>query len=409
MTDAVERFLKYVRIDTRSDPSGEGSPSSTNQLDLARVLVEELNEIGLQEVNLDENGFVTAVLPGNVPHTVPVIAWIAHLDTSPDYSGKDVRPRIVEKYDGGDIVLDAVGGVVLSPRDFPELLDYTGQTLITTDGSTLLGADDKAGVAEIMAAVEHLVRNPSIPHGTLKVAFTPDEETGKGADRFDAASLGADFAFTLDGGPLGEINFENFNAASAKITFQGRSVHPGSAKGKMVNALQVAFAFHSLLPAADRPEMTEDYEGFFHPVHLTGAVDAASLSYIIRDHDRQKFEARKALALDIAGRLNAQYGAGTVHVEIKDQYFNMKEKIEPVMHIVETAKAAMLAAGVTPLVVPIRGGTDGARFSFNGLPTPNLFAGGHNFHGRYEYIPTASMHKAVEVILKIVELTAQAG
>ena len=347
---------------------------------------------------------VTAVLPANRAPASPVIGFIAHIDTFGEVSGKDVCPLIHAEYDGGDIVLNSEKNIVLSPCDFPELRHYVGETLITTDGNTLLGADDKAGVAEIMTAVEYLAQNLEIPHGEVRVAFMPDEEIGRGVDHFDVERFGADFAYTLDGGPIGELEYENFNAAEATITFHGRSVHPGSAKGKMINALQIAMELNAMLPAAERPEYTENYEGFFHLTTLTGGVEEASCRIIVRDHDHQRYTQRKALLRDAAAFLNQRYGANSVDLEIKEQYLNMREKILPVMHVVETACKAMEMVGVKPVVVPVRGGTDGARLSYMGLPTPNLFAGGHNYHSRYEFIPVLSMQKAVEVVLKIIEL-----
>lgn len=407
MTSVVERFIKYVRIDTQSDPQNTTPPSTLKQLDLARVLVDELKQLGLSQIELDEHGFVTALLPGNVSEKVPVIAFIAHMDTSPDFSDKDVKPQFIENYDGKDIPFQGVPGEFLSPRDFPEILAYKGQTIITTDGTTLLGADDKAGLAEIMTALEVLIRNPDLPHGAVKIAFTQDEETGRGAAFLDVKKFGADFAYTLDGGPIGELNFENFNAAGVTVHVKGRSVHPGSAKDRMINALQVAIEFHNLLPPKERPEHTEGYEGFFHLTALTGKVEDAEIHYIVRDHDSDGFEKRKALMNEISARLNKTHGAEIVKLEMRDQYFNMKECILPVHHIVDTAVEAMKLVGVEPRVEPIRGGTDGAQFSYRGLPTPNLFTGGHNYHGKYEFIPIPSMEKAVEVILKIIELSSQ--
>jgi tripeptide aminopeptidase len=407
MTSVLDRFLRYVRIDTRSDAMNSTPPSTLKQMDLARLLVEELKELGLSEVDLDEYGFVTALLPGNLPAaspTAPTIGLIAHMDTSPDYSGTNVNPQIIENYDGGDILLMGAPGVNLSPADFPELLNYKGQTLITTDGTTLLGADDKAGIAEIMAALEELVKHPERPHGAVKIAFTQDEETGRGAAFLDVKKFGADFAYTLDGGAVGEISYENFNAAAATVRIKGRSVHPGSAKNRMVNALQVAVEFHNTLPAGERPEYTEGYEGFFHLNSLKGSVEEAEMNYIIRDHDRTAFDRRKELMIAASNALNEKYGAGTFQLELRDQYFNMKDCILPVHHILDTAIEAMQELGITPNTEPVRGGTDGAQFSYRGLPTPNLFTGGHNFHGRFEFIPVESMEKAVAVIVRIIEL-----
>ncbi|WP_366519211.1 peptidase T [uncultured Thermanaerothrix sp.] len=406
LPEVAVRFIRYARIDTQSDPHSTTCPSTAKQLDLARMLVQELEALGVQEVTLDENGYVMATLPANVSHPAPTVGLIAHMDTSPDLTGANVNPQ-VHLYQGGDLVLDPENGVVLSPREFPELAQYVGQVLITTDGRTLLGADDKAGIAEIMTALAYLVAHPEIPHGRIRVAFTPDEEIGRGADRFDVARFGADFAYTVDGGELGELSFETFNAARAEVTVRGRSVHPGSAKNKMINANEVAMQFHALLPPAERPEYTADYEGFYHLMAFQGSVEETHLHYIIRDHDRGRFEARKAWLQRAAEFLNARYEQPLVQVQVHDQYYNLREKIEPVMQIVDLAKAAMLACGVTPKVVPVRGGTDGARLSYMGLPTPNLFTGGHNYHGRYEYIPIPSMEKAVAVLVELVRRVTQ--
>lgn len=408
MSDVVERFLRYVKIDTQSDLSSTTSPSTAKQFDLARLLVDELRSIGLRDVSLDENCYVTATLQANSSKKAPVIGFIAHMDTSTEMSGAGVNPRLVEKYDGGDIVLNPEKGIVLSPREFPELLRYKGQTLITTDGNTLLGSDDKSGVAEIMAAIQYLVEHPEIQHGTIKVAFTPDEEVNRGTEHFDVEKFGVDFAYTVDGGEIGKLQYENFNAARSKIRIQGRNVHPGEAKNKMINALLVAMELNALLPAAERPEHTEGYEGFYHLMELEGKPDQARMGYIIRDHDRTRFEQRKTWLQRSVEFLNARYGPSTITIEIHDQYYNMREKIEPVWHIIELAENAMRAVGVEPKVVPIRGGTDGAKLSYMGLPCPNLFTGGHNFHGRYEYVPVESMEKAVEVIVKIAEMALQA-
>jgi len=404
----VERFLRYVAIDTQSDPESSSFPSTAKQLDLARLLVRELEEIGMQDVTLDENGYVMATLPANVRQDIPTIGFIAHMDTSPDMSGKNVRPVLVENYDGGDIVLNREKNIILSPADFPDLKNYAGETLITTDGTTLLGADNKAGIAEIITAMEYLLTHPEIEHGEIKVAFTPDEEIGRGADRFDVGKFNAAFAYTVDGGPLGELEYENFNAASARIRIQGRNVHPGSAKNKMVNSMLIAMELNSLLPPGERPEYTDGYEGFFHLTGINGDVEETRLQYIIRDHFRDLFEKKKQVLRAAADFLNLKYGSGTVELEITDTYYNMKEKIEPVLEIVDLAKRAMEEVGVTPLITPVRGGTDGARLSYMGLPCPNIFAGGHNYHGKYEYIPVSSMRKAVEVILKISELHSRA-
>lgn len=404
MSNVIERFLRYVKIDTESDFDSETCPSTLKQLDLARLLKEELEALSLQDVSLDENGYVMATLPGNTRRNVPVIGWIAHMDTSPDMSGKDVKPKWVENYDGGDLVLNAEKDIVLSPLDFPELIQYIGQTIITTDGTTLLGADDKAGIAAIMAAMEYLVNHPEVEHGTLKVGFTPDEEIGRGADRFDVQKFGADFAYTIDGGELGELEFENFNAAGARIEVKGRSVHPGTAKDKMVNSINIAMDIAGMLPPHMRPEHTAHYDGFFHLMHFDGTLEKTSLLYIIREHDHDKFEWQKGLIEKAVDYANYKYGPGTARLALTDQYYNMKEKIVSVFHIIETAREAMLALKITPKIIPVRGGTDGARLSFMGLPCPNLFTGGHNAHGRFEYLPAQSLERSVEVILKIIEL-----
>jgi tripeptide aminopeptidase len=400
----LKRFLKYISIDTQSDENSIVCPSTSKQFDLLNILYTELNEIGLQEVTLDEKGYLMATLPSNIAQEVPVIGFLAHVDTSPDMPGNNVSPTIINNYSGEDIVLNKEKNLVLSTREFSELKSYIGKTIITTDGNTLLGADDKAGIAEILTAMEYLIHHPEIKHGTIKVGFTPDEEIGRGVDFFDVAKFNADFAFTIDGGGLGELEYENFNAASAKISIQGRNIHPGYAKNKMINSLLVATEFNSLLPVNERPEFTENYEGFFHLIKIEGNVENTKIQYIIRDHDKQKFESKKVLINEIVKFLNKKYNANIISIELKDQYFNMKEKIEPQIHIVETAKKAMLLAGVEPVVVPIRGGTDGARLSYMGLPCPNIFAGGHNFHGKFEFVPLESMLKATEVILKIIEL-----
>ncbi len=400
----LERFLKYVEVDTRSDDNSDTYPSTEKQWDLLRLLEKEARELGLQEVSLDQYGYLMATLPASSPKPVPVIGFIAHVDTSPDMSGTDVKARLTEDYDGGDILLNQDAKLVLSPAEFPELLHYVGNTLITTDGTTLLGADDKAGIAEIMTAMEYLLQHPEIPHGKIRIGFTPDEEIGKGVDHFDVQKFGADFAYTMDGGGLGELEYENFNAAHAKVNFQGRNIHPGYAKNKMVNAMIIAMEFNELLPVNERPECTTAYEGFYHLIKMEGSVENASLQYILRDHDREKFERRKLMINEVAAFINQKYGRDIVGLELKDQYFNMKEKIEPVMHVVETARKAMEAAGIQPVVVPIRGGTDGARLSYMGLPCPNIFAGGHNFHGKFEYVPVESMEKAVQVILNVIRM-----
>ena len=400
----LERFLKYVSFDTQSDEESGVTPSSEGQMVFARYLQEELTGLGLQDVVLDANGYLYATLPANTDKELPTVGFIAHMDTSPDMSGKDVRPRIVRQYDGSDIVLCADEGIVLSPQQFPELLDHRGEDLIVTDGKTLLGADDKAGIAEIVSAMVYLQEHPEIKHGKIRIAFNPDEEIGLGAHKFDVEAFGCDWAYTMDGGEVGELEFENFNAAAAKVIIKGRNVHPGYAKNKMLNSLRVANRFVSLLPAHEVPEHTEAYEGFYHLIGMSGEVEQTTLSYIIRDHDRARFEARKAEMVRLTAFINAEYGEGTATLELKDQYYNMRQQIEPVMHIIDTAFAAMKAAGVEPRVKAIRGGTDGAQLSFKGLPCPNIFAGGLNFHGRYEFVPIQSMEKAMNVIVKIVEL-----
>jgi tripeptide aminopeptidase len=404
MNKVVERFLNYVKYDTKSDEESSTVPSTKGQLVLAKEIIKELENMGLSDISLDQNGYVMASLPSNINKNVPVIGFIAHMDTSPDMNGANANPKIVEDYDGGEIVLNEDQNIILSPKDFPEIKEYIGKTLITTDGTTLLGADDKAGIAEIMTAVEYLVNHPEIPHGTIKIGFTPDEEVGRGADYFDVEKFGAAFAYTMDGGRIGELEYENFNAAGAKVFIKGKNIHPGYAKGKMINSLLIANEFISLFPKEEIPAATSDYEGFFHLNNMNGEVDSTTLNYIIRDFDRESFEKRKLFMQKAVDNINKTYGEGTVTLNMKDQYYNMKEKVEPVIHVVDLAKKAMEEVGVIPNVRPIRGGTDGARLSFMGLPTPNIFAGGENFHGRYEYIPTFAMEKAVEVILKIIEL-----
>lgn len=399
----VDRFLKYVKFDTESSTETGTTPSTPGQIVLARELEKELHEMGLEDISLDEKGYIMATLPANTDKEVPTIGFVAHMDTSPDLTGKDVNPQIVKNYDGKDIILNKELNIVLSPNDFPEMQDYVGQDLIITDGKTLLGADDKAGIAEILTAIKYLKDHPEIKHGKIRIGFTPDEEIGAGADYFDVEKFGCEWAYTMDGGPIGELEYENFNAAGVKINIQGRSVHPGYAKDKMVNALVVANKLVSLLPSNERPEHTTGYEGFYHLTNISGTVDAATVGYIIRDHDREIFEKRKQVMLDTIAFINKLYPDST-SVEIKDQYYNMREKVEPVKHVVDLAFEAMTAVGVTPIVKPIRGGTDGARLSFMGLPCPNIFAGGHNFHGRYEFVPIQSMEKAVQVIVKIAEL-----
>lgn len=402
----LEKFYKYISIDTQSDPTSETFPSTKKQFDLANVLVEELKELGLKDANIDENCYVMATLPSNIDKDVPVIGFLAHVDSAPDMPGKDIKPQIVEDYDGEDILLNKEKDMYLRVADFPELKKYVGQTLITTDGTTLLSADDKAGIAEIMTAIEHLVNNPDIKHGTVKIGFTPDEEIGKGVDHFDVKKFGAQYAYTLDGGEVGELEYENFNAAYAKVKVQGRNVHPGMAKYKMINSMIVGSEFNDMLPVFDRPEFTDHYEGFFHLIKFDGTVEESTLQYIIRDHDRKLFEDRKKLIEDVAAFMNKKYGEGTITIEMKDQYYNMREKVEPVYHIVEVAEQAMKDLGIKPNIKPIRGGTDGSRLSYMGLPCPNIFAGGHNFHGKYEFIPLESMEKSTQVILKIIELYA---
>lgn len=406
MTPVVKRFLEYIKYDTESSTTSGQTPSSPGQMIFAEKLVEDLKILGLEDISLDKNGYIMATLPANTDKKVPTIGFIAHMDTSPDMSGKDITPRIVDKYNGNDIILNKENNIILSPTDFPEILNYIGQDIIVTDGTTLLGADDKAGLSEIITAIEFLKNHPEIKHGKIRIGFTPDEEIGQGADHFDVEKFGADWAYTIDGGQIGELEYENFNAAGVSIKIQGRNVHPGTAKDKMVNALIVANKLISMLPANERPEHTEGYEGFFHLVAVNGDVDAASLGYIIRDHDRQKYEQKKELIKDTVNHINRLYPNSTT-LEVKDQYFNMREKVEPVLHIVDLAHKAMEEVGVTPIVKPIRGGTDGSRLSYMGLPCPNIFGGGHNFHGRYEYIPIPSMEKAVEVIVKIAEKVAK--
>jgi tripeptide aminopeptidase len=403
METVTDKFLRYISVETTSDENGTTHPSSLKELDLSRMLVEEMKKIGIADASLDENGYVMGTIPANMDKKVPVLGFIAHVDTSPDASGKDVKPQFIRNYDGSDIPLKGVPGLALRVADFPEMLDYKGQTLITTDGTTLLGADDKAGVAEIMTAAEYLLTHPEIKHGTVKIGFTPDEEIGCGVDFFDVAKFGAEYAYTMDGGAIGELEYENFNAAGAKIHIQGCNIHPGYAKGKMVNAMHVGMELNMLLPAAQRPEYTQNYEGFIHLTGFNGTVEEASLSYIIRDHDRRLFEQKKALVQAAVAFINQKYG-DIVTLEMKDQYYNMREMVEPHFHVVEKAIKAMEMAGIQPKVQPIRGGTDGARLSFMGLPCPNIFAGGHNFHGKLEFVPVESMEKAVQVILNLVNL-----
>ena len=408
MEAILDRFLRYVAVDTQSDENSETQPSTPKQLDLLRMLRDELQALGVAAV-LDASGYVMGRIPSNLPagKKVPAVGFIAHVDTSPDASGAGVRPQVIPDYDGSDIPLKGVPGLVLSPAEFPELLDHKGETLVTTDGTTLLGADDKAGVAEIMTAVQYLCAHPELPHGDICIGFTPDEEIGRGVVKFDVAKFGADYAYTMDGGEVGELEFENFNAASAKIHIQGRNVHPGNAKGKMRNALRIAEELDALLPVEQKPEYTEGYEGFFHLISFSGSVEEADIAYIIRDHDREKFEEKKAVMQRCADFINARYGAGTATADIRDSYYNMRAQVEPHYHIVEKAVRAMEAAGVKPRIQPIRGGTDGANLSFKGLPCPNIFAGGLNFHGKMEWVPVESMEKAAQVILNLISLYAE--
>ncbi len=402
----VDRFIKYARIDTQSDENSTQTPSTQKQFNLAKEVEKEALEMGLVDVSLDNNCYLMATLPSNTKKNVPVIGFIAHFDTSPDMSGNNVNPRIIKKYDGEDIILNEANNVILSPKDFPELLLHKGEDIIVTDGTTLLGADDKAGIAEIMSAMQYLIDHPEIEHGKIRIAFTPDEEIGRGADKFDVEKFGADWAYTMDGSEVGELEYENFNAASAKIEIQGRNVHPGYAKNKMINALHVANELISLLPKEQRPEYTEGYEGFFHLISMNGSVEEADLSFIIRDHDRDIFEDRKKLLMNTVEILNKKYD-NRLKLNLSDQYYNMKEKVEPVMHIVDYAYRAMEELGIKPNVKPIRGGTDGSKLSFMSLPCPNIFAGGLNFHGKYEFLPIPSLEKASQVIVKIVELVAR--
>ncbi|QTE23151.1 peptidase T [Polaribacter cellanae] len=397
----TDRFIKYVTIDTESDPNNTAFPSSENQWNLAKVLVKDLTDIGLEDITLDENCYIMATLPSNIEYRVPTIGFVAHIDTSPDFTGKNVKPQIVENYQGNDIILNEEENIVLSPDYFEDLLQYKGQTIITTDGTTLLGADDKAGVTEIVTAMEYLIKHPEIKHGKIRICFTPDEEVGKGAHKFDVNKFDAEWAYTIDGSQIGELEYENFNAASAKVTITGKIVHPGYAKGKMINSMLIANEFIASLPPEEVPEKTSDYEGFFHLHDLNGNVEKTVLEYIIRDHDLDLFEKRKYLMQRIAFDFNERFNKDLVEVEIKNQYFNMKEKIVPVMHIVDIVEEVMKEIGIKPLIKAIRGGTDGSQLSYKGLPCPNIFAGGHNFHGRFEYVPVESMVKATEVIVGI--------
>lgn len=406
MEKILDRFLRYVAIDTQSDENSESQPSAAKELDLLKLLCKELNDMGV-EATLDEYGYVMGTLPSNIDKKVPAIGFIAHVDTSPDASGADIKPQIIENYDGSDIALKGVPGLYLKPSEFPELLAHKGETIITTDGTTLLGADDKAGVAEIMNAVQYMVEHPEFKHGDIKIGFTPDEEIGRGVVKFDVKRFGADYAYTMDGGEIGELEFENFNAASAKIRIQGRNVHPGYAKDKMKNAILIGMEVNSLLPVGQRPELTEGYDGFFHIISFKGTVEEADFGYIIRDHDRKKFEEKKELIAQCAHFINVKYGEGTATLEVKDQYYNMREQVEPYYFIVEKAVKAMEMAGVKPKIQPIRGGTDGANLSFKGLPCPNIFAGGMNFHGKMEFAPLENIEKASEVVLNIIKLYAE--
>jgi tripeptide aminopeptidase len=402
----LERFLRYVKTDTQSKPDSTLFPSTEKQFQLAKMLAGDLKDAGLTDISLDKNGYVMATLPSNVEAIVPVIGFLAHMDTSPDMSGTNVNPQVVNNYNGEDILLNKSTGLTLKTDDFPEIKQYKGQTIITTDGTTLLGADDKAGIAEIVTAMEYLVMHSEIKHGTVRVGFTSDEEVGRGVDFFDVKKFGAGYAYTIDGGEIGELEYENFNAAKARILIQGRNVHPGTAKNKMINSLIVANEFNNLLPVEQRPEFTNHYEGFFHLIKSEGTVENSVIDYIIRDHDRKKFEDKKALMVDIVNLMNRKYPAGTVKLEIQDQYFNMREKIEPVFHIVEIARRAMEDLEIKPKIIPVRGGTDGSRLSYMGLPCPNIFAGGHNFHGKFEYVPLESMIAATNVIIRIATLYA---
>ena len=402
----LERFLKYVSIHTTSDENTGLVPSTPQQMEFAKILAEELKDMGMQDVSLDKKGYLMATLPSNIDKNVPTVGFISHLDTSPDMSGKNVKPRIVENYDGNDIILNEKENIVLSPKQFPELTMYRGQSLVVTNGLTLLGADDKAGIAEIMTAMDYFIKNPDVKHGKVRIAFNPDEEIGLGAHLFDVDKFGCQFAYTMDGGEIGELEYENFNAAGAKVTFYGTNVHPGYAKNKMVNSMKIATKFMATVPANESPEYTDGYEGFYHLTGIGGDVEKTTVSYIIRDHDRKKFEERKAHLQMLVDKINSEFGYNTATLEVKDQYYNMKEKVEPVKYIVDIASEAIRQAGVEPKVKPIRGGTDGAQLSFKGLPCPNIFAGGHNFHGKYEFVPIQSMEKATEVVKNIIKIVA---
>ena len=403
----INRFVSYVTIDTESDPNNPAFPSTEKQWDLAKFLVKELTDIGMSDITLDDNCYVMATLPSNIDYEVPTIGFVSHIDTTPDYTGANVKPQIHHQYDGKDIVLNKEENIVLSSSYFDDLLQYKGQTIITTDGTTLLGADDKAGITEIVSAMEYLINHPEIKHGNVRICFTPDEEVGKGAHKFDIEQFGADWAYTMDGSQIGELEYENFNAAGAKVTIAGKIVHPGYAKGKMINSMTIASDFISRLPSKEVPEATDGYEGFFHLHQLAGKVEQTVLHYIIRDHDHNLFENRKQFMLDLVAKMNIELGSNAIEIELRDQYYNMKEKVVPVMHIVDIAEEVMKDIGITPLIKPIRGGTDGSQLSFMGLPCPNIFAGGHNFHGRYEYVPVESMIKATEVIIGISEKVAK--
>jgi tripeptide aminopeptidase len=402
--EIIQRFITYAQVDTQSNESSQTCPTTPGQLVLGRMLVEELKTIGMQEVTIDDNGYVMATLPANTDKQVATIGFLAHIDTATDLTGANVRPQVIQRYDGADIVLNEALGIVLSPRDFPELSSYEGQTLITTDGTTLLGADDKAGMTEIMTAMAYLIQHPEIKHGKVRVAFTPDEEIGRGPHRFDVAAFNATYAYTMDGGPLGELQYESFNAAVARITCTGKIVHPGTAKGKMINSAKLAMEINNRLPVEEAPEFTEGSEGFYHLISINGDVEQTKLHYIIRDHDRQRFESRKTDLVAIVEGLKATYGEESILLEMKDQYYNMREKIEPVMEVVDIARQAMMNLGIEPLIQPIRGGTDGSQLSYMGLPTPNIFTGGENYHGRYEYVSVDTMIKATNVIIEIVKL-----
>ncbi|MBM7605186.1 tripeptide aminopeptidase [Metabacillus crassostreae] len=407
--ELIDRLTNYVKVDTQSNENNENCPSTEGQLTLANMLVEELNQIGMDDVTIDENGYVMATLPANTEKQVSTIGFLAHVDTATDFTGKNVNPQLVENYDGKDIVLNKELNIILSPKQFPNLENYVDHTLMTTDGTTLLGADNKAGITEIMTAMAYLIQHPEIKHGKIRVAFTPDEEIGRGPHKFDVDAFGADFAYTIDGGPLGELQYESFNAAAAKITFKGNNVHPGTAKGKMVSSAKMAMAFQSKLPAMEAPEFTEGYEGFYHLISIEGSVEETKVHYIIRDHDKQKFQSRKNTISELVAEFQSFYGKEAILFELNDQYFNMKDKIEPVKYIVDVAHQAMENLGIKPIVEPIRGGTDGSQLSYMGLPTPNVFTGGENFHGKFEFISIENMEKSVETIIEIVKLFEKRG